>query len=200
MRHTSSSHLRTLLLAAAVITSPIAVVAQSTATTPSPWELLVTGGKMIPTGAQRDAMRQGDHSTVQLAYFLNPAIAVTSSIGWTRSRNFAVASRPHLNVFMADVGSEARLPRWLMHEGVTLSPFGGAGLGLRNYSARSVAPTARYNAAAYVSVGSEIGTRRVRARLEARDYVTGFKSFDGIGSRNARNDVMLMAGLRFAKR
>lgn len=110
--------MRTLLLAVVASASPIAAHAQSGTKAPS-WEFLVTGGKLLPTGTQRDVLKNGDHSSAQLAYFINPAVAVTSSIGWTRSRNFSAASRPHLNVFMADVGTEARLPRWMMHDGVT---------------------------------------------------------------------------------
>lgn len=199
-RYPVQNSLRTLLLAVAVTSLPMVAEGQSSAKSPSKWEFLVASGKMLPTGDQRDALNQGDHTSAQLAYFMHPAVAVTSNIGWTRSRNNSVATTPHLNVFMADVGSEVRIPRWMMRDGVTVSPFGGAGLGVRSYSARSVSSKARNNAAAYVSVGSEIGTRRVRVRLEARDYVTGFKSFEGVGTRVARNDVVIMAGLRLSAR
>ena len=42
--------------------------------------------------------------------------------------------------------------------------------------------------------------RRIRLRVEARDYATGFKPIAGGGSANARNDVVMMAGLRIVRR
>jgi hypothetical protein len=42
--------------------------------------------------------------------------------------------------------------------------------------------------------------RRIRVRVEARDYVTGFKPLAGTGAAATRNDVVLMAGLRYARR
>ena len=46
--------------------------------------------------------------------------------------------------------------------------------------------------AAYGGAGAELGYRRVRLRLEARDYVSGR---DGV-----RNDIVMLLGLRIASR
>lgn len=54
--------------------------------------------------------------------------------------------------------------------------------------------------AAYGSAGGEFGISRVRLRLEARNYVTGFKPLNGEGAADTRNDVAVMAGLRFSTR
>jgi hypothetical protein len=37
----------------------------------------------------------------------------------------------------------------------------------------------------------------VGLRVEVRDYATGFKSLVGGGKADTRNDVVIMAGLRF---
>jgi len=49
-------------------------------------------------------------------------------------------------------------------------------------------------------VGGELGVRRIRLRVEARDYVTGFRPLAGGGSSDTRNDVVVMAGLRLTRR
>ena len=49
-------------------------------------------------------------------------------------------------------------------------------------------------------MGGELGRGRVRLRLEARDYVTGFKPLAGGGPTDTRNDVVVMAGLRYIRR
>jgi hypothetical protein len=36
--------------------------------------------------------------------------------------------------------------------------------------------------------------------LEVRDYVTGFRPLAGGGTADARNDVVVMTGLRFSRR
>ena len=41
---------------------------------------------------------------------------------------------------------------------------------------------------------------RMKLRLEARDYVTGFKPLVGEGDADSRNDVALMVGLRLKVR
>ena len=55
------------------------------------------------------------------------------------------------------------------------------------------------NVSAYVAGGGDIGIRRVHVRVEVRDYVGGFTPLAGGGHGNMRNDVVVMAGLRFSK-
>ena len=55
---------------------------------------------------------------------------------------------------------------------------------------------ATHNLAGYATVGGELGMGRVGLRLEVRDYVTGFELIDA-GMSEARNDVVIMAALRF---
>ena len=68
--------------------------------------------------------------------------------------------------------------------------------GARSYNYRSLHVDARHD----VSAGGEIGLGRVGLRLEVRDYVSGFKPLDGGGTAATRNDVVVLAGLRFGTR
>ena len=44
---------------------------------------------------------------------------------------------------------------------------------------------------------ASLGIRHVGVRFEVRDYATGFKPLVGTGKSDMRNDVVIMAGLRF---
>jgi hypothetical protein len=196
------------LLAAAIgctIVSASNLPAQSTDSLSTPkarsrWEFLVNSGTLVPTGAEHAAIKRGSLTASQLTYVARPSLAITSTIGWARSRDIAVVGDPKLDVFTYDVGAELRAPRSITGETVTFAPFAGAGAGGRSYDYRKLDIDATHNLAAYASVGGELGIRRVRVRLEARDYVTGFKPLNGQGVARAGNDVVLMVGVRFASR
>lgn len=173
---------------------------QATNGQPARWELLVPSGAILPTGTQRDAIKRGNLTAVQVTYLARPALAITSTVGWARSRDIATSGSPKLDVFTYDVGAEVRAPRWLAGKTVSFSPFAGVGAGGRSYNHRKLDVDATHNLAAYGSVGGELGVRRVRVRLEARDYVTGFKPLAAQGAARTGNDVVVMAGLRFVSR
>ena len=164
------------------------------------WELLVPSGAMLPTGAQRGAIKRGNLTAVQLSYVVHTNFAVTSTFGWARSRDIASDGDPKLDVFTYDVGAEARAPRLTAGKTMTFSSFAGAGVGGRSYNYRKLDVDATHNLSAYASAGAEFGIRRLRMRLEARDYVSGFKPLAGEGAARTGNDIVLMAGLRIVAR
>jgi hypothetical protein len=166
----------------------------------SRWEILVPSGTLVPTGAQHAAIKRGNLTAVQLTYVARPAFAVTSTVGWARSRDIAIVDNPKLDVFTYDVGAEVRAPNWIAGNAVTFTPFAGTGAGGRSYNYRKLDVDATHNIAAYGSVGGELGVRRVRVRLEARDYLTGFKPLTGNGAARTGNDVVVMVGLRLVSR
>ena len=168
------------------------VAAQDTTSEPR-WEFLVSSGRMVPTGAQRNAIKSGNATTAQLWYMLRPTVALTANAGWTRSRDIATAAQPRLDVFAYDVGAEVRAPRSLGNGALTLRPFAGLGAGGRSYNSRSPGVRPSHILAAYGSAGGELGVGRVRLRVEARDYLTGFTA-------DSRNDVAVMVGLRINAR
>jgi hypothetical protein len=166
----------------------------------SRWEFVVLSGTLVPTGAQRDVIKRGDLSAAQLTFVARPALALTSTVGWTRSRDVSVGNNPKLDVFTYDAGVELRAPRWNLGDAVSIASFAGAGAGGRSYNYRKLDVDATHNVSGYASVGTEVGVRRVHVRLEARDYLTGFKPLTGIGASRSGNDVAVMVGLRLAAR
>ena len=119
---------------------------------------------------------------------------MTTTVGWARSRDVATEGQPKLDIFTYDVGAELRAA------GRSVEPFAGIGAGGRSYNYRKLDVAATHNVAAYASAGGEIGIRRVRVRLEARDYIAGFKPLSGAGAGCTGNDVVVMAGLRIVAR
>lgn len=175
--------------------------AQSAASTHAPsspaWELRFTSGALVATGEQRNAVKDGQLSAVQLSWLVHPAVAITGTAGWARSRDRLTANTPKLDVFTGDLGAEFRPTQWFTDRKVSLSPFVGAGAGTRSYNYRKLDVDATHNVAGYLAAGGELGLGRVGLRLEVRDYATGFKPLVGAGTSDTRNDVMLMAGVRF---
>ena len=199
-----------ILIAASIVSSAFATTnlsAQVTDTsimTPTSerakhWELTVPSGTLVQTGAQRDVLKRGDVSAVQLTYAASPMLAFTSTVGWARSRDIATEGNPKLDVFTYDVGAELRAPR-MSRKSLTFMPFAGAGAGGRSYNYRSLDVDATHNVAAYASIGGDVLIRRVGIRLEARDYVAGFKPLNGSGDARTSNDIAVMIGVRLLSR
>lgn len=190
---------RALLVVGALLA--IATPAQSQ-TRPVPgrhWEVVVPGGWLVPTGDHRSAVGRGRFNAVQAAFVVRPALALTATVGWARTRDLASPDEPKLDVFTYDLGAEFRTAprpagplRW--------GAFAGVGAGARSYNHRSLDVDATHNVAAYAGLGGEVGFGRVRLRVEARDYVAGYRSRVGAASSPTSNDVALLMGLRVARR
>lgn len=172
--------------------------AQDLPARPARWELLVSSGRLLPTGAQRASIERGGVTAAQVSFVPGP-VAVVATLGWARSRDVASEAHPRLDAFFYDLGAEVRTPRVRL-AGTSLGLFGGAGVGARSYDYRRLEADATHNLAGFISAGGEVGRGRARLRLEVRDYLTGFRPLDGQGSTATRNDLVLMAGLRLAPR
>lgn len=184
------------LLPAALRPASAQVPAEPTAR----WEFLMSSGATIPAGEQRRAISSGALSTVQVSYVARPAIAVTATMGWTRSRDLAFAGNPTLDLFSYDIGAEARAHGAHAGNGIAFRPFAGVGVGARSYNHRHVDLAVTHAATAYAGVGGELGGGRIRLKLEARDYMIRFKPLAGHGGSDTRSEVALMAGLRLVSR
>lgn len=197
-RSTLMPTVRLALIALALLVTFTHDAAAQTAPEPSPaWEFLVPTGGMIPTGAQRSALDRGALTTAQLLRVVQPALALTATLGWARSHDLASAGDNALDIIGFDLGTELRGTRWALGRGISLRPFAGIGAGARHYDHRHLALDASNKTTAYVSAGGEFGVRRVRVRLEARDYLASARPFAG---EHADNDVTLMAGVRWVAR
>ncbi len=171
--------------------------AQDTASSGGKVEFRVSGGYLVATGAQRTQLTDAQVTSAQLSWVVHPRVALNGTFGWARSRDRIAVDAPKLDVFTGDVGGELRSARWSLGGPFSFSAFGGLGVGVRSYNYRSLDLPATYNLAGYGSLGGEIGIGRVGLRLEARDYLTGFKPLAGLGRSETRNDVMITAALRF---
>lgn len=197
------SFTRVALIAAGTLGMLLFATRTAAAQTPAPqartWELRFTSGAFVPTGSQRNYVKDAQVSAAQLSWLVRPSLAITGTFGWAPSRDVASVDAPKLDVFTSDLGIEARPAQWFASRAVTFSPFAGLGAGARSYNYRRLDVDATNNLAGYAAVGGELGIRRVGLRLEVRDYVTGFKPLVGAGRSEARNDVVVMAALRFKK-
>lgn len=183
-----------------LISSTHAAVAQTSAPQPRAWELRVTSGALVPTGAQRSVLKDAQMTAAQMSWVVTPSVAFTGTFAWARSRDVGAVGAPKLDVFTSDVGVEARPVHWFAGRAMTLSPFVGVGAGARSYNYRKLDVDATHNVAAYGAVGGELGIGRVGLRLEARNYATGFRPLVGAGRSDMRNDVVAMAALSFRRK
>jgi hypothetical protein len=174
--------------------------AQTSAPPSKSWELRFSSGALVPTGNQRNSLKDAQVSAAQLSWVVRPSLAITGTFGWASSRDLASVGAPKLDVFTSDLGVETRPAQWFTERAVSFSPFLGLGAGARSYNYRKLDVDAAHNLAGYAGVGGEIGIGRVGLRVEVRDYVAGFKPLIGAGKSDTRNDVVIMAALRFKKR
>jgi hypothetical protein len=166
---------------------------------PASWEFRVSSGALVPTGIQRDVLKNAALTVAQVSYVVRRPLAITGSFGWARSNDLGSVGAPKLDVFTYDLGAEARAPQWFAGHALTFNAFAGGGAGGRSYNYRNLEVDATRNVAAYGAVGGEVGIRRVHVRVEVRDYVGGFTPLVGGGHGDTRNDVVMMAGLRFGR-
>lgn len=188
-----------LTAAAILLSSTHALAAQTSAPQARTWELRFTSGAFLPTGNQRNFLKDAQVSAAQVSWVVRPSLALTGTFGWARSRDIHTVDAPKLDVFTSDVGIEARSAKWFADRAVTFSPFVGLGAGARSYNYRKLDVDATNNLAGYGTAGGELGIGRVGVRLEVRDYASGFKPLVGAGKSDTRNDVVMMVGLRLTK-
>jgi hypothetical protein len=189
-----------MLLASTRTSAAQMSASQTSAQQARTWELRVTSGALVPTGHQRNILKDAQTTAAQLSWVVRPSLAITGTFAWARSRDLASVATPKLDVFTSDLGVEARPAQWFAGRAVTFSPFAGLGAGARSYNYRRLDVDATHNLAAYGAVGGALGMGRVGVRVEVRDYATGFRPLVGAGKSEPRNDVVVMAALSLKRR
>jgi hypothetical protein len=152
-------------------------------------------GAYIPTGDQRDLLKDAVLVGVQASWRVIPQLAVTGTFGWSPSKDRVTAGDQTLDLYQYDVGAEARAASWYSRGSLDFTPFLGLGVGGRTYDYRDLNVDAKTNVAGYGTLGGELGFGRAGLRLEARDYVSRFEPLTGSGDTKTRNDLTLAAGL-----
>jgi hypothetical protein len=214
LRTTTTSALTAAALAALTL-SPGAAHAQGAAAGATPGvvghgiEVRPFAGGFLPTGTQRDVLKDAAAFGGQLGWRFHENFAVTGSFAWSPSKDKTTAFRSsplytgreeQLDVFGYDAGLEARLPVTFASSWV-VAPYVGAGGGARSYHYRDLDGTGtETNPVGYGALGVDLAPASgpIGVRLEARDNVSGFKGLRGENAdRKARNDVQLAGGVTF---
>jgi hypothetical protein len=123
-----------------------------------------------------------------------PQLAITGTLGWSPSKDRISVGNEKIDLYQYDIGAEVRAPSWFTSGPWDFTPFAGLGVGGRTYDYRDLDVDAKSNVAGFGVLGGELGFGRAGLRVEARDYVSRFKPFDG-GDSKTRNDVTVAAGL-----
>jgi hypothetical protein len=150
----------------------------------------------VPTGDQRDLLKDAVLVGAQASWRVIPQLAVTGTFGWAPSKDRVTAGDQTLDLYQYDVGAEARAPAWHNAGSWDFTPFVGLGVGGRTYNYRDLDDVdAKTNIAGYGALGGEVGFGRLGLRVEGRDYISRFEPLIGEGDTKSRNDVTLAAGL-----
>jgi hypothetical protein len=153
-------------------------------------------GAYVPTGDQSDLLKTGVTAGAQAAYALTRHLSAVGTFSWSSSEEKNFAS-DDINVFQYDLGAELAANKMLSPI-LMFRPFVGLGVGGRSYDYRDRESDAETNLAGYGSLGAQLQLGRVGWRLEARDYVSGFKGLSGeMSSTKTRNDISIASGLTF---
>ena len=187
---------RTALAAAVLTAAAVPTVADAQAGAYG-FELRPFVGAYVPTGEQRDLLRDAVLVGAQASWRVRPALALTGTFGWAPSKDRLTPGDQTLDVYQYDVGAELRGASWLAGGGWDFSPFVGLGAGARTYDYRDLDVDARTNFAGYGAVGGDVGVGAVALRLELRNYVSRFKPLTGGGDAATRNDLGVAAGLSY---
>jgi hypothetical protein len=197
MTQDTTSTVRRVLTAAALFT---AAASAQPAVAQAPGlgiELRPFVGAYIPTGDQRDFLKDAVLVGGQASWRVIPALAVTGTFAWSPSKDRLTAGDQTLDIFQYDVGGELRIPSGYGLGFAQLTPFVGLGVGGRTYSYRDLNVGSKSNVDGYGALGADIGFVPIALRIEARDYVSQFKPLVGGGDTKTRNDVGLAAGLSY---
>jgi hypothetical protein len=160
----------------------------------SGFEIRPYAGAFIPTGQQRDFLKDAVIVGGQASYRIVPQLALTGTLGWSPSKDRVTPGDQTLDVWQYDLGAELRAPSWLASGAWDFTPFAGLGAGGRTYNYRDLDVNSKTNFAGFGTLGGELGFGRIGLRVEGRDYVSQFKPFTG-GDSKTRNDVTVAAGL-----
>ncbi|MHB1225887.1 MAG: outer membrane beta-barrel protein, partial [Gemmatimonadaceae bacterium] len=159
-----------------------------------PFELRPVVGALVPTGDQRDLLKDAVLLGAQLSYSLTPNLAVVGSFGWAPSEDRLLADEK-VDLFQYDLGVEGRLRNLTPASSISTRPYAAIGVGGRTYSYRDLDDAdAQTNFLGYGALGLEVAQASgpFGIRIEARDNITAFKGLRGeLAERKARNDVQL---------
>ena len=137
--------------------------------TSSGFEIRPYAGAFIPTGQQRDFLKDAVIAGGQASYRVLPQLAFTGTIGWSPSKDRVTPGDQTVDVWQYDLGAELRAPSWLTSGAWDFTPFAGLGAGGRTYNYRDLDVDTKSNFAGFGAIGGELGFGRIGVRVEGRD-------------------------------
>src|SRR5205823_6118477 len=149
-------------------------------------------GAYVPTGDQRDCLKDAVLVGAQAAWNANANLSVTGSFGWAPSKDKITPGDQTVDAFQYDVGLELRPSTPTL---ALTTPFIGGGIGGRTYSYRGYSVDSKTNFDGYGALGFDVISGPIDIRVEGRDYVSRFQPLTGGGDTKTRNDLALFAGL-----
>lgn len=158
-------------------------------------------GAYVPTGDQRDELKDAFALGTTLAFRATPALSIVGSFGWSpaEAKTAAAAAADdadELDLFQYDAGLELGRDFALGASAWNWRPFVGLGAGARTYSYRDLDVDAETDFAGYGAAGVQFDAGRFGLRLEARDYLSSFDGLDGqLSDSSTRNDLFLTGAL-----
>src|SRR5690349_4732837 len=102
------------------------------------FEVRPYAGAYIPTGDQRDLLKDAVIVGGQASYRILPQLAVTGTLGWSPSKDRITPGDQKLDIWQYDIGAELRAPSWFTSGPMDFTPFVGLGAGGRTYNYRDL--------------------------------------------------------------
>ncbi len=151
-------------------------------------------GAYIPTGPQRDALKNAMIGGVQFGYEYRDMMHFIGTLGWSPAKENVTTEHQRVNLYGYDAGIElfARRPVTSPWE---FRPFIGTGLGARTYDPNIAGAKSHTYMDGYGALGAEFQMKQMALRIEGRDYISQWKGIAGDERNKTRNDIMLVAAL-----
>jgi hypothetical protein len=181
----------------AVLLTPLAL-ASASAQKPLGIELRPFVGAYLPTGEHANVLKPGTVVGFQAMVKASEYLSAVATAAWSLTEDKTASLDGAVEVLPYDLGAEAGMNRALAN-GMVLRPFVGLGIGGRSYGYRDREPHPQHSLSGYGAAGGQLQLGRLGLRIEARDYISGFKGLSGeLAQRKTRNDVTIATGLAVA--
>jgi hypothetical protein len=183
--------------AAALVAAPArAAVGDAEALPAHRADVSVLAGAWLPIGDARQTFEDAPLTGFQLAYELDPHLAVVGTFGWAPTRAKALGNAD-LDLYQYDLGLRGQ-HAFALGSATSLRPFLGVGVGARTYAFHASQYEGGTGFASYVTGGAELGWRAVAAAVTVRHQLSTADA-PSLDVSTARFDLELFAsvGLRF---
>lgn len=153
-------------------------------------------GANVPTGEQRDFMKDAPMLGLQAGLELRPSLHLVATGAWIPAKDKYQVTNDKVNLLQYTLGLELGRPMGL-GENWEFRPFIGVGGGARTFLYQNLGLSDKTCVAGYGGVGGEFQVGRTALRLEARDYVYCYPDPMDLVDTKTRNDVNFALGLAY---